>query len=387
MKPKLAKRSVPNKNAQQRSFPTQKKLVPISHVENHIPSSSNATDVCTETCHSDSSTLCLKPNVPLRTERLLKRDLLRCSNQRPSFLGLQTLQPPRIHPGSQPIHSIVPTPLHHANSKRSSSLSDNPQTLQATIDRIGPWPDVSINYILSQGNDPLQPLKNFRHAKNPYSLSPKYYSTLSDHHTKFKFHPSKQSYIEDYRKQKGYLLSSYPRLQRKSLPTSSLGRIGYLDNGNDEDDDQVSVHGTVSGPSGSFTARDHSEFSTTNLSIHSRGISKSVDDIVHHINNDHSSSNSHLPSIPLRNNQQFRTLRRDQQQLASLPAINPPAYQYVNSINSIDPSYDDHRKLHNPSKIAARAQSYFELRATGSPIMPEKDRVAAVVIYQLARRT
>lgn len=348
MKPKLAKRSVPNKNTQQRSFPTQTKLVPTPHVENDIPSSSNATDVCTETSYSDSSTLCLKPNVPLRTEKVLKRDLLRCSNQRPSLLGLQTLQPPRIHPGSQPIHSIAPIALNHTNNKRSSSLSDNPRTLQATIDRIGPWPDVSINCIHSQGNDPLQPLKNFRHPKNPYSLSPKYYSTLSNHHTKFKFHPSKRSYVEDYRKQKGYFLSSHPLLQQKSLSTSSLGRIEHLDN---DDDDQVSIQGTVSGPSGSFTDRDRTEFSTTNLSIHSRGISKSVDDLVHHINNDHSPNNSHLPSIPLRNNQQFRGIRRDQQQLASLPAINPPAYQYVNSTNSIESSYNDNRKLHHPSKV------------------------------------
>ncbi|UJR32055.1 hypothetical protein I4U23_019523 [Adineta vaga] len=399
MKPKIAKRSLSNKHSQQRSFPTQTqtKRTSTPHDYDRIPLSNNTVNVDTETTQSHAQTSCLKPSAVLKTEKLLKRDLLRCSNQRPSLLGLQTLQPPRIHHGSQPIHSLVPTALNHATAKRHGSLSDNPQTLQATIDRIGPWPDISINYIRSEGNDLLQTSKNFRNTKNSYLFSPKYYSTLNDHHTKFKFHPSKRSYIEDYRKQKGYLLSSRSMPHPISLSTSSLERIQYLE------DDQISVYDASSGATGSNTARDRTEFSTTNLSVQSRGISKSVDDLPDHIDNNHASSHPHLPTISLRNNQHLRTNRPGLQQPLALPAINSTSFQYLNSINSIEPSYDNRKKLsiHNQSKVyfidgrqqksdhevTPRTQGYFGFRATGSPIIPETERSAAVVIYQLARRT
>ena len=333
MKHKQTKRSISNKNPPPRPFQTQTRRLstPHDHTRTITP---NKTHSNTEPTQSDFHTLCLKPNLPLKPPKLLKRDLLRCSNQRPSLLGAQTLQTPRIHHGSPSIQSVVPSSF---NTKRHYSLPDNPQTLHATIDRIGPWPDISINCLRSEGNDLLQPLKNFRNTKNSRLFSPKYYSALSENNTKFKFQPSKRSYIEDYRKQKGYVLSSHPTPQMTTLSSSSLGRLEK------SEDDQLSVYGGT----GSYTTRDRTDLSTTNLSIPLRGIVKSTDDII-----ENNRSQNNLPTLPIRNNNQLRTIRSTQQTV-TLPTITSSSFQYLNSINSIETPYNDNKKLsiQNQSKL------------------------------------
>ncbi|CAF1434305.1 unnamed protein product [Adineta steineri] len=370
MKHKLTKRSLSNKHLQPRSLPTQTRRLSTPHDHNRTlsPSKTNSGANITD---SDSHVLCLKPNVPLKTQKLLKRDLLRCSNQRPSLLGVQTLQPPRIHHGSQPVHSLNPSSVNHQAAKRHGSLPDNPQTLHATIDRVGPWPDISINCLRSEGNSILQPLKNFRSTKNSRFFSPKYYAALAENNTKFKFQP-KQSYIEEYRRQKGYLISSQPTPQSTSLSSSSYGRLQR------SDDDQISAYGTSSNGTGSYTARDRTDMSTGNLSVSHRSMVKSAEDIS---DNNRLSSNSfvktqinNLPPISIRHHNknnhhhhhqqqqqqqqqhhftQYRLARPVPQHALTLPTIVSSTFQYVNDMNTIEKPYRGHKKLsiQNPSQL------------------------------------
>ena len=271
MKHKSSKRTIPPKQTHHRSYQTQtrRSSIPIEHTRRISP---NQTDLGSGTAHLDAHTLCLKPNVCFRSQKLLKRDLLRCSNQRPSLLGVQTLfQPPRHHHASQQTHSVASSSSTSSSfDRRRRSLSVSSHTFSATIDRIGPWPDVSINRLRSDGNDLLRPLKNFRNSKNPRLFSPKYYAALNDN--KFQFHPSNRTYIDEYRKQKGYLL--VPRSIRKQPTSLSLSSLQQLD------DDQLSAIGTFSGGVGNGSIRERSDFSSTNLTLSTRGLTKSADNLL-----------------------------------------------------------------------------------------------------------
>ena len=345
MKHKLPKRSISNKHPHHKPLQAQPRRLSTPHDYNRT-ASPNKINSGIETIHSDSHTTCLKPNVPLKSQKLLKRDLLRCSNQRPSLLGPQTLQTPRIHHGSQQIPSVLSS-SNRSNAQRQCSLSDNnsQKLLHTTIDRIGPWPDISINCLRSSdGNDVIQPLKNLRNTKNPRLFSPKYYAALNDNINKFKFHASKRSYIEEYRKQKGYVISSRPKPQTTSLSLSSSGRLQK------SDDDQLSVFGTISGGTGSYTARDRTDFSASNLSISIGGIIKSVDDIIDSNRLPSTSNQSNiLPSIPIRNNNHSRLTRPIQHQ----QTITHSSFQYLNNLSPIETVYDEKKKfsIHNQSKL------------------------------------
>jgi len=331
MKHKSSKRSNSNKQHHHRSYQTQtrRSSIPIDHTQTVSP---NQIDLGRGSVLIDSHNSCLKPNVPLRSQKLLKRDLLRCSNQRPSLLGPQTLQPPRIHHGSQKIHSVVSSSSTSSSlDGRRRSLSVNSHTFNATIDRIGPWPDISITRLRSDGNDLLRPLKNFRSIKHPRLFSPKYYAGLNDTTSKFKFHVSTRTYIEEYRKQKGYLL--IPR-SKKQTKTSSISSSRQ---GQQSDDDQLSAIGTYNG-----TARDR-----TDLSISTRGITKSPDDLLSNNNNNHvpiiSSATNQInifPSLSNRNNNNnnnLRTIRQTQHpQTITLPSLPNPSFQYLNSVEKTD---------------------------------------------------
>jgi hypothetical protein len=330
MKHKTSKRST--KQSQTRRSPTS-----TDHIQTISP---NKIDLGTGTVDLDSHTICLKPNVPLKSQKILKRDLLRCSNQRPSLLGVQTLQPPRItHHGSQPMHSVSSSSLiDHRNIPNHRSLSVNSRTIYSKIDRIAPWPDISINRLCSDENDLLRPIKNYRHLKNPGLFSPKYYAALNDN-TKFKFYPSKRTYIEEYRKQKGYLLNP------KSKYTTSLSLSSSTQFLN-SDDDQLSTVGTYSA-GGNGIVRERSDLSITNPSL-ARGPTKSVDDIHTYRSPINASVPNHLnilPSIPIRNNN-LRSTRHTQlhHQTITLPTLANSSIQYLNNMTSFEKSYGDNKK-------------------------------------------
>ncbi|CAF3663937.1 unnamed protein product [Rotaria sp. Silwood1] len=270
MKRKSSKRSILNKNSKHLS----NSLTPIIDV---TTISSNQVDLGIGTAHLDSHTPCLKANLILKSQKALKRDLLRCSDQRPSLLGSHTLQPPRIHPGSQQVHTASSSSSDHQQPKRRHSLSMNSRTFYATIDRIGPWPDVSISRLRSDGNELLRPLKNFRNLKNPRVFSPKYYAGLNEATSKFIFYSSTRSYIDEYRKQKGYVLGTQKTSQVNSLVSSTPLSIQQ------SDEDQLSGMGAFSSAvavdlNNSTIREDKTLISTTELSIPNNGFTKSASD-------------------------------------------------------------------------------------------------------------
>jgi len=318
MKHKSTKRSISNKQIHHRS-----------DVDQII--STNPIDLGTGTAHLDSITSCLKPHHLSKSQKLLKKELLRCSNQRPSLLGPQTLQPPRIHPRSQQNLSIASSSSTSSSTdrrqqRRRRSLSVHSRTFHATIDRIGPWPDISIGRLQTDGNDLLRPLKNFRNPKNPRLFSPKYYSGLNEHTSKFKFHSSQRTYMEEYRQQKGYLLTPRPN---KKPQTTSLRSL--TSSSKQIDDDQLST---------SVLDRDRSDISMT-----SRGLTKSADDLLTNRNNHHSLSadqSNTLPALSIRNTNTYRSIRQSQHSF-TLPAIST-SFQYLHSMNSVDKTYNLNKK-------------------------------------------
>ncbi|CAF1534031.1 unnamed protein product [Rotaria sp. Silwood1] len=414
MKRKSSKRSILNKNSKHLS----NSLTPIIDV---TTISSNQVDLGIGTAHLDSHTPCLKANLILKSQKALKRDLLRCSDQRPSLLGSHTLQPPRIHPGSQQVHTASSSSSDHQQPKRRHSLSMNSRTFYATIDRIGPWPDVSISRLRSDGNELLRPLKNFRNLKNPRVFSPKYYAGLNEATSKFIFYSSTRSYIDEYRKQKGYVLGTQKTSQVNSLVSSTPLSIQQ------SDEDQLSGMGAFSSAvavdlNNSTIREDKTLISTTELSIPNNGFTKSASDSLEftstppsipsvtkvfndprHVNN--------FPTITMRNGH-LRPTRHPPhhtivtQQAIALPSLNGSSLHYISSMNSIEKAYSNskktstqnqsklffidrrHRKrisngVNSDSEILSRSQDHSELQATGASLGTSPQRSTAVVVYQL----
>jgi hypothetical protein len=363
MKHKSSKRSISNKHLSTRRLSNS--LTPI--IDTTI--SHNKVDLGTGTVHLDSHARCLKANLILKNQKALKRDLLRCSDQRPSLLGSHTLQPPRIHHGSQQMHTSTPSSVdHHQPPARRRSLSVNSRTFYATIDRIGPWPDVSISRLRSDGNELLRPLKNFRNLKNPRVFSPKYYAALNETTSKFKFYPSTKAYIDEYRKQKGYLLAPRTTPQVISVNLSSSVPIRQLD------DDQFSATGMFSGGGADLnngTATDKSILSTTDISLPQNGHIKSLNDTSEHMNTPpsipHMSKNfyephhiTNFPTIAMRNGH-LRPTRHpphhaviaqqtQHQQAITLPSLTASSLHYISSMSSVEKAYSNSKKTSTPNQ-------------------------------------
>jgi hypothetical protein len=234
--------------------------------------------------------------------------------------------------------------------RRHRSLSVSSHTFNATIDRIGPWPDITINRLRSDGNELLKPLKNFRHPKNPRLFSPKYY----DNTTKFQCHSSNRMYIDEYRKQKGYLL--IPQSTQKQPTSTSLPSLKPID------DDQLSAIGTFSdGGARNSSPAERSNLSVTNLTLSTRGITKSADDLTN--NNNHNLTHEPFisltknqmnifPALSIRNNQQnLRPIRPTPiNQALNLPAISKTSLRYLNSIHSVEKAYGHSKKATKESE-------------------------------------
>ncbi|CAF0725006.1 unnamed protein product [Didymodactylos carnosus] len=190
------------------------------------------------TAHLDQSN-CLRTKLNLKSEKQLKRDLLRVTDQRPSLLGSQTLHPPRLFPTNRKIGNESLNRTLGDRHRSSSSLS-NINVNSTAVDRVGPWPDQTIDRLYN--NELLRPLKNFRNRQNLRLFSPKYYAAIGEQQNKFKFYSNTKSYIDEYRKRKGYVLGS--STPSTSLLPSSRQTPKIADNksdaGGDDNDDQLS---------------------------------------------------------------------------------------------------------------------------------------------------
>lgn len=363
MKHKSTKRPILTKYQQQRrSSNTSTTIIDATSISN------KKVDLGIGTAHLDSHTLCLKTSSILKSQRALKRDLLRCSDQRPSLLGPQTLQPPRIHHGSQ---QTVSSSIDHHPARRQS-LSVNSRTFYATIDRIGPWPDISISRLRSDGNELLRPLKNFRNLKNPRVFSPKYYAGLSENTSKFKFYSSTRNYIDEYRKQKGYLLGG----TRIKPQMASLALSASVQRQQSEEDQSTGI-GEFSGGVADLnngTAGDRIVHSTSDLSIPPNGLTRSRNDLNEHLNttpsipsvtkifNDSHHMNN-FPTITMRNGH-LRPTRHpphhalvaqqtQHQQAIALPSLTASSLHYISSMSSVEKAYSNSKKppIPNHSKL------------------------------------
>jgi hypothetical protein len=367
MKHKSTKRSHANKHREERRL-----SIASTGIFDPTTISSKKVDLGTGTVHLDPQSLCFKSHSALKSQKALKRDLLRCSDQRPSLLGPQTLQPPRIHHGSQQGHASGSSNIDHQQQQaRRRSLSVNSRTFYATIDRIGPWPDISISRLRSDGNEFLRPLKNFRSLKNPRVFSPKYYAGLTENTSKFKFYSSTRNYIDEYRKQKGYLLDARTIVPTASLSLSTTVPIQQFE------EDQPYFAGEFNGSGSDINNRtigDRSIISTTEISLPISAPTKSINEISDGINispsipsvtkifNETHHNNS-FPPVVMRNGH-VRSTRHpphyavvaqqsQHQQAIALPSLTASSLHYISSMNSVGKAYSYSKKppMHNQSKL------------------------------------
>ena len=389
MKPKSTKRSISNKPLEHR----RPSLVSTSIFDTSSISSKRV-DLGNGTVHLDAYSSCLKTYTVLKNQKVLKRELLRCSDQRPSLLGVQTLQPPRIHHVSQQSPaSTASSTMHHQQPLRRRSLSMNSRTFYATIDRIGPWPDVSISRLRSDGNELLRPLKNFRSLKNPRVFSPKYYTAMTDNPTKFKYYPSTRTYIDEYRKQKGYLLGSRTPALINPRPLSiPLMHQQTEEEDEEEDEDQPTIvgdFGTAGTNLSSGIVVDRTILSTTDLSLPNNVQTKSANDLADNMSTPPSIPSvakvfhephhgTSFPSINMRNGH-LRPSRHpphhaviaqqsQHQQALALPSLTASSLHYMSSMSSVEKAYSHSKRtaMPPPSKLffidGRRKRKYVDIR-------------------------
>jgi hypothetical protein len=363
MKHKSSKRTIPNKHHDQRRLSNSSTaIIDATKISN------KKVDLGTGTVHLDAHIRCLKTNSILKSQKALKRDLLRCSDQRPSLLGSQTLQPPRIYHGSQQSHTTSAVSNDRPQQARRRSLSVNSRTFYATIDRIGPWPDISISRLRSDGNELLRPLKNFRNLKNPRVFSPKYYAALNENTSKFKFYSSTKKYIDEYRKQKGYLIDACTIPQMISLSLSTTVPIQQ------SEDDQCSVVGEFNVGTVDFfngTARDRTIVSATEVSLPPNGVRKLANDLSENMNTPPSipavtkvfNESHHIHNFPtlMMRNGHIRSTRHpphhaliaqqsQHQQAITLPSLTASSLHYISSMSSVEKAYSNSKKTLTPNQ-------------------------------------
>ena len=367
MKHKSTKRSISNKPHEQR-----RPSIASTSLFEPVPPPSKRVDLGTGTVHLDPYSNCLKTYTVLKSQKALKRDLLRCSDQRPSLLGAQTLQPPRIHHASQQSPAATASTVNHQQPLRRRSLSMNSRTFYATIDRIGPWPDVSISRLRSDGNELLRPLKNFRSLKNPRVFSPKYYTAMTDNPTKFKYYPSTRTYIDEYRKQKGYLIGTRTPVSSNPLPLT----LPPVKQETEEEDVGLIVgeFGTAGIELNHGLGGDRTTLSTTDLSLPNNVQAKSTSDLTENMSTPpsipsvskifhepHHSTN--FPTINMRNGH-LRATRHpphhaviaqqsQHQQSLALPSLTASSLHYISSMSSVEKAYSNSKKssMPPPSKL------------------------------------
>jgi hypothetical protein len=126
------------------------------------------------------------------------------------------------------------------------------------------------------------------------------------------------------------------------------------------DDDQLSAIGTISGGAENTSPRERSALSITNLSLSTRGITKSADDLPRHnhrspIISSVTNQINIFPTIPIRHsNSHLRSIRHAQaHHPIILPALTTSPFQYLDRINSEEKTYNNTKKKskENQSKL------------------------------------
>jgi hypothetical protein len=287
---------------------------------------------------------CLEQHRSSKSQRLLKRDLLRCSESRLSLFDRQSLL---FDPIAQCMRSKCSSLADCQTRIQHRSVSVNLDANQTrTNDRFGPWPDVSIcQEKHSNSNDSIRRSKNLRH------LRASHHSSINDKTTKFKFDCSTELYIDEYRKQKGYMLD----VPIMSSPTCLLLQPEQQ---SDVDDQSAAGLSSVTWTDiNSRTSSDIMSLSASDISlVQCNKPMKSIIDGADHSNSAPSIPTitkmlrtpyyfHHLPSIAVRNNH-FRPIRaRPHHPLTAtqpsivLPSLIGSSIQYLNSLTQSDRSH------------------------------------------------
>ena len=323
----------------------------------------------------DSRNACFKANLTLKSQKQLKRDLLRCGDQRATFLGSQILPTPRTQHTSLHKRSTESLSVDRLPVIRRRSLSVNTGLSYPAAARIGPWTDTTISQLCSDRAAFLQPLKICHSLKKPRVSSPKSYTTSSDNSEKFKFHSSTQSYIDEYRKQKGYQIE-IPVQSQSKIRSAFRTQPGVTHPSAVESNAPIALNGK----SGS----DLLPLPTTDLSLAQARLSRSIHDLAELANNPPSIPSltkiltepyyiHNFPTIAMRNGH-LRPTRHPPhhpliaQQSIALPCLTGSSLNYLNSINSLEKPFPTGTKasMQNQSRlffIQARRKKRYCQRA------------------------
>jgi len=365
MKQKSTKRSTTNKHPQvNTSSHSQTRRLSNSSTGaiDARKKSSHKAELGTGTSCFNSNISCFKANLILKSQKVIKRDLLRSSDQQPSLLNSHALQTPRIHHRSQQIHTVAssstpPSSIHHRQSVRRRSLSADSHLNYTTNDPLGPWPDT---------NELIHPIKNFRNFKNPRICSPKYYGTLTENTTKFKFYSLSQTYMDEYRKQKGYSLGTHitlkmtPRLLPIQQSEDEQLSSEYIYSSGDDFTNDTTPDQTIASRN-DLSSRQNVLLKSTNVFFDHTTIGPSVPVLAKIFNESHHINN--LPTIALRNghirstrhSNHHPTVAQQSQQppIMTLPPLTASSYQYISGMNSMDKVYSNSIKpsIQNHSKF------------------------------------
>lgn len=375
MKHKSSKRAISNKQCSRDSTcETQTRRFSSSStptVSNRRRSTDRA-ELGSSTARSDSRNPCFKANLTLKSQKLLKRDLLRCNDQRPTFLGSQILPIPHTQHPSLHKRSIQSSSVDRLRKTRRRSLSVNTGLSCLGADQIGPWPDTTIGRLGSDGARFLQSLKTCHSLKKPRVCSPKSYTGSSENTEKFKFYSSTENYIEEYRKQKGYRLETTHKSQ---------GKFRSVSNTELEVDHSSPAENTTTIDSSRKSTSDSLSLPMTELSLAQARLSRSIHDLAELANNPPSIPSltkilsepyyiHNFPAIAMRNGH-LRPARHPPhhpivvQQSTTLPRLTGSSLNYINSMGSVEKPFPTGTKasMANQSKLffiqARRKKRYY----------------------------
>ncbi|UJR14693.1 hypothetical protein I4U23_001686 [Adineta vaga] len=222
-------------------------------------------------------------------------------------------------------------------------------------------------------------MKTYRTMKNSRVFSPKYYASLMNNTGKFKYHTSSETYINEYRKKKGYLLSTHKtsKVLPQLLPTqacddeqlSTIETLNEKASGNDASEHQndattertiISTSDRLTASTTDLSSRQNPLMKSTNSFADQPNIPPSIPSLTKAVNE--ASNMSNFSTVAFRNTQ-LRAMRHSnhhhhhhhsnqQHQTVILPPLNS-SLQYLSSMNSLDrfyshsnrkPSMQNHQK-------------------------------------------
>ena len=365
MKHKSSKRAISNKQcSRDPTCETQTRRFSSSSTPtvSNRRQSTDQVELGSSTVQADSRNPCFKANLTLKSQKLLKRDLLRCSDQRPTCLGSQILPTLRSPHPSLHKRSTQSSSVDRLRTTRRRSLFVNTGLSCLGAERIGPWPDTTIGRLRSDGTEFLQPLKICHSLKKPRVCSPKSSTGSSENTEKFKFYSSTDNYIEEYRKQKGYRLETTSKGQGKFRPVSNTEL---------EVDHTSPAENTTTIDSSTKSVSDSLPLPMTDLSLAQARLNRSIHDLAELANNPPSIPSltkilsepyyiHNFPAIAMRNGH-LRPARHPPhhpivvQQSTALPRLTGSSLNYINSLGSVEKPFPTGTK----ASMATQSKLFF----------------------------